>query len=136
KKLKNIVKDIITERLITYLIIKNNIDETKKAAKISKEIISIIIQDIKHFTFQVHGSLPIEKAIVTGGGVSIKEIAPNTMQSKKMHGLYFCGEILDIHGYAGGYSITTALVTGRLGGSNASIEKKENTVYLSLTFDF
>ena len=127
KTFKNLLKDMIPERLLTYLFIKNNIDETKKAANISKEIISIIIQDIKHFTFQVHGSLPIEKAFVTGGGVSIKEIAPNTMQSKKMHGLYFCGEILDIHGYTGGYNITSALVTGRLAGTNAANEKKDLT---------
>ena len=79
---------------------------------------------LKNFTFEVNGSLPMEKAFVTGGGVSIKEIVPNTMQSKLMHGLFFCGEILDIHGYTGGYNITCALVTGRIAGMNAAENAK------------
>ena len=57
---------------------------------------------------------------MTGGGVSVKEIEPKTMASKLMNGLFFCGEILDIHGYTGGYNITSALVTGRLAGLNAA----------------
>ena len=89
----------------------------------SKGDIQILVKNMKQFTFTVNGSLPIEKAFVTGGGVSIKEIVPNTMQSKIMHGLFFCGEILDIHGYTGGYNITSALVTGRLAGMNAAYEK-------------
>ena len=68
----------------------------------------------------VYGTQPIEKAFVTGGGVSTKEIDPKTMGSKIKNGLYFCGEILDVHGYTGGYNITSALVTGRIAGDNAS----------------
>ena len=55
-----------------------------------------------------------------GGGVSIKEIEPKTMASRKKPGLYFCGEILDIHGYTGGYNITSALVTGNVAGQSAA----------------
>ena len=66
----------------------------------------------------VYGTQPLEKAFVTGGGVSVKEIVPKTMVPKKK-GLYFCGEILDIHGYTGGYNITSALVTGKIAGMNA-----------------
>ena len=58
---------------------------------------------IKASSFSVHGTLPLEKAFVTGGGVSVKEVHPKEMASKLMNGLYFCGEILDIHGYTGGY---------------------------------
>ncbi|PAV30103.1 aminoacetone oxidase family FAD-binding enzyme [Virgibacillus profundi] len=122
KSIKNLIKGIIPERLLSYLLSKNNVNEEQKAGNISKESIRSIVHDIKNFTFDVHGSLPLEKAFVTGGGVSIKEIVPNTMQSKIMHGLYFCGEILDIHGYTGGYNITSALVTGRLAGWNAADE--------------
>src|SRR5699024_12163181 len=68
------------------------------------------------------GSLSIEKAFVTGGGVDTKEIVPSTMGSKLMESLFFCGEILNIHGYTGGYNITSALVTGRLAGTNAAYE--------------
>src|SRR5699024_660819 len=120
KSLKNILKGIVRERLLLYILNKNDVGEEQKAGNVSKEAVRGTIHDMKSFTFEVHGSLPIEKAFVTGGGVSIKEIVPNTMQSKKMHRLYFCGEILDIHGYTGGYNITSALVTGRLAGMNAA----------------
>lgn len=122
KSFKNILKGLIPERLLTYLLGKNNIDEDQNAANVSKETIRMIIKSIKQFTFTVNGSLSIEKAFVTGGGVSIKEIVPNTMQSKLMNNLFFCGEILDIHGYTGGYNITSALVTGRLAGMTAAYE--------------
>src|SRR5690554_1676334 len=122
KSFKNILKGIIPERLLGYLLLKNNIDEEQNAANVSKETIRVIVQNIKAFTFTVNGSLSIEKAFVTGGGVSTKEIIPNTMNSKIMDRLYFCGEILDIHGYTGGYNITSALVTGRLAGMNAAFE--------------
>ncbi|RDW18314.1 aminoacetone oxidase family FAD-binding enzyme [Oceanobacillus arenosus] len=122
KAFKNIVKGIVPERFLTYILEQNHVGDEQKCANISKETIRSIVHTIKNFTFYVNGSLPMEKAFVTGGGVSIKEIVPNTMQSKIMHGLYFCGEILDIHGYTGGYNITSALVTGRLAGMNAAKE--------------
>ncbi|WP_306798753.1 NAD(P)/FAD-dependent oxidoreductase [Oceanobacillus saliphilus] len=122
KAFKNIIKGIVPERFLTYILAHNSIGDDQKCANISKETVRSIVHTIKNFTFHVHGSLPLEKAFVTGGGVSIKEIVPNTMQSKIMHGLYFCGEILDIHGYTGGYNITSALVTGRLAGMNAAEE--------------
>jgi hypothetical protein len=120
KSLKNLLKGLVPERILLYILRVNNVDEEQKAGTISKETIRSISHNFKKFTFYVHGSQPMEKAFVTGGGVSIKEIIPNTMQSKIMPGLYFCGEILDIHGYTGGYNITSALVTGRLAGMNAA----------------
>lgn len=120
KSFKNLMKGIAPERLLVFILDKNNVSDDQKAANISNETVRAIIKDIKIFTFTVHGSLPLEKAFVTGGGVSIKEIVPNTMQSKMLNGLYFCGEILDIHGYTGGYNITSAFVTGRLAGMNAA----------------
>lgn len=122
KTFKNAMKGIIPERLFDYLMNKHEIPPEQKCANISKNMILSFVKDIKNFSFKVHGSLPLEKAFVTGGGISIKEIVPNTMKSKIMHGLYFCGEILDIHGYTGGYNITSALVTGRLAGMNAALD--------------
>ncbi|BAC14257.1 NAD(P)/FAD-dependent oxidoreductase [Oceanobacillus iheyensis] len=120
KSFKNSIKGLVPERFMEYLLDKYEVTDEQKCANISNEIINDIIHDIKHFTFEVNGSLPMEKAFVTGGGVSIKEIIPNQMQSKVMERLFFCGEILDIHGYTGGYNITSALVTGRLAGMNAA----------------
>jgi len=122
KAMKNLLKGLVPERLLEFLYKQLDINEDQKAGEVSNETLRNLIHSMKNFTFSVHGSLPIEKAFVTGGGVAIKEIVPNTMQSKLMSGLYFCGEILDIHGYTGGYNITCALVTGRIAGMNAALE--------------
>ena len=84
------------------------------------------MKDFKEFTVNVNGTQSIEKAFVTGGGVSVKEINPKEMSSKFTNGLYFCGEVLDIHGYTGGYNITSALVTGRIAGTTAGENAKCN----------
>jgi predicted flavoprotein YhiN len=77
---------------------------------------------VKEFPVRVNGTLSIEEAFVTGGGVHVKEIDPRTMGSKVMRGLYFCGEVLDVHGYTGGYNITAAFATGYTAGKNAALE--------------
>lgn len=120
KSFKNILKGLIPERYLNYIFELHSIEEETRGTNISKEVVRQLANTIKHFSFEVNGSLPMKKAFVTGGGVSIKEIVPNTMQSKRMERLFFCGEILDIHGYTGGYNITSALVTGRLAGMNAA----------------
>lgn len=122
KSLKNIMKPMVPERFLDYLLKVNDLSDNQKGANTSNETIRQLVQAIKRFTFQVNGSLPMEKAFVTGGGVSTKEIVPNTMQSKITPRLFFSGEILDIYGYTGGYNITSALVTGKLAGMNAAIE--------------
>jgi predicted Rossmann fold flavoprotein len=119
KAVKNSLKGFLPERYLSFLFDVNGIDPTIQGANLSNEKIRVFAKSCKGFTFQVNGTLPIEKAFVTGGGVSVKEIDPKTMESKLMEGLFFCGEILDIHGYTGGYNITSAFVTGRLAGINA-----------------
>ncbi|WP_458412167.1 NAD(P)/FAD-dependent oxidoreductase [Schinkia sp. CFF1] len=122
KAAKNVLKGLIPERLLLFLLEKNHIDETVTYANLANEKLRTFVKDLKRFEVKVNGTLPIEKAFVTGGGVSVKEINPKEMSSKLMNGLYFCGEILDIHGYTGGYNITAAFVTGRLAGLNAGKE--------------
>ncbi|SFM09568.1 hypothetical protein SAMN04487943_107267 [Gracilibacillus orientalis] len=119
---KNVTKGLVPERYLDFLLESNDISQTLKSANISREKLEGFVNDLKAFSFQVQESLPLNKAFVTGGGVSIKEIVPSTMQSKIMHGLYFCGEVLDIHGYTGGYNITSAMVTGRVAGMHAAWE--------------
>ena len=124
KSFKNILREVteLPERMVSFLLERVEVEETTKCGNIPKDTLLHMIQLLKNFTFDVHGSLSIEKAFVTGGGVSTKEIVPSTMGSKLMERLFFCGEILDIHGYTGGYNITSALVTGRLAGTNAAYE--------------
>ncbi len=119
KNIKNILKGYLPERYLLFLLEQSKIDVNEQGGTIPNESIRAFAKNCKHFTFKVNGTLPLEKAFVTGGGVSVKEIEPKTMASKLMKGLYFCGEILDVHGYTGGYNITAAMVTGRLAGGNA-----------------
>ncbi len=119
KQVNNSLKQIAPERWLNFLLERANIAPTDTGASLSTEKLRTLAQLLKAFTMAVNGTQPIEKAFVTGGGVSTKEIVPKTMASKKKNGLYFCGEIIDIHGYTGGYNITSALVTGRIAGMNA-----------------
>lgn len=120
RSMKNLFKGWVPERFLELLLERNNIQNEDRATSTSHEKLQGFIKDLKQFTFHVHDSQSIEKAFVTGGGVSVKEVVPNTMASKKMDRLFFSGEILDIHGYTGGYNITSALITGRIAGTNAA----------------
>lgn len=119
KAIKNSWKSFAPERWLLFLLERAQIDPSSIGAQLSPEKVRQFAHELISFTMNVHGTLPLEKAFVTGGGVSIKEVEPKTMASKKKVGLFFCGEILDIHGYTGGYNITSALVTGRIAGMSA-----------------
>jgi len=120
KSVKNVWKSVVPERWLLFLLNRAGIDVNEIGANLSNEKVRVLAGLLKSFTMKVNGTQPIEKAFVTGGGVSVKEIEPKTMASKKKPGLYFCGEILDIHGYTGGYNITSALVTGKIAGMSAA----------------
>jgi predicted Rossmann fold flavoprotein len=120
KSVKNVLKGMLPEKYLLFLIEKAGIDGDVSADQIPKQSLRNLAQQMKGFSFHVNGTLSIEKAFVTGGGVSVKEIAPQTMASKIQEGLFFCGEILDLHGYTGGYNITVAFVTGNIAGTNAA----------------
>ncbi|WP_100405165.1 BaiN/RdsA family NAD(P)/FAD-dependent oxidoreductase [Bacillus solitudinis] len=120
KALKNVLKGFVPERFLLFLFNHLLIDSNTTCSNVSHETLRSITTSCKAFTFQVNGTLSIEKAFVTGGGVSVKEIEPKKMHSKKKHGLYFCGEVLDIHGYTGGYNITCAFSTGYTAGKAAA----------------
>lgn len=119
KYIKNSLHGLIEERYLLFIIEQAQISDDLTAHHISNVQINKLVELFKGFTFTVNGTLPIDKAFVTGGGVSLKEIHPKTMMSKHVPGLFLCGEVLDIHGYTGGYNITSALVTGNVAGSNA-----------------
>lgn len=127
KQVNNALKGIVPEKWLHFLLENAKISPIETGASLSAEKLRTLARYLKSFTMEVNGTQPIEKAFVTGGGVSTKEIVPKTMASKMREGLYFCGEILDIHGYTGGYNITSALVTGRIAGMNAGEYAKQNT---------
>ncbi|WP_419874659.1 NAD(P)/FAD-dependent oxidoreductase [Candidatus Pristimantibacillus sp. PTI5] len=122
KTIKNVLKNYLPEKMIPLLLQKAGLPEGLTYDNIPKQDWITLSQLIKHFPIRVYGSLSIEDAFVTGGGINLKEVDPKTMQSKLMEGLYFCGEILDIHGYTGGYNITAAFSTGYTAGLNAVLQ--------------
>jgi len=122
RAVKNVWKGIAPERWLLFLCERAGIDVQMTGTEIAQEKIRHLARLLVHFTITVSGTQSLEKAFVTGGGISVKEIEPKTMASKKKNGLFFCGEILDIHGYTGGYNITSALVTGRIAGMNAGLK--------------
>lgn len=118
KAIKNNLKGVISERYLLFLLEQSGLNKEDNGHHLKKESVELFCELLKGFKFNVNGTQSIEKAFVTGGGVSVKEIVPATMQSKLHDNLYFCGEVLDIHGYTGGYNITSALVTGYVAGMN------------------
>lgn len=120
KAVKNVLRSLLQERLLLFLLAKAGISENAIYDNIGKSALQSFVHLCKRFEFWASGTLTIEEAFVTGGGVSLKEIDPRTMQSKLMAGLFFCGEILDIHGYTGGYNITAAFATGYTAGKSAA----------------
>lgn len=121
KMIKNILRNIVPERLLPVLLRKSNLNGDITGDHASKPSISDFVQVLKAFRLHADGTLSLEQAFVTGGGVHIKEIDPKTMQSRLMPGLFFCGEVLDVHGYTGGYNITAAFVTGHTAGRHAAL---------------
>lgn len=120
KSIKNVLKQFGPERYILFGLERQSIDGDKAFKTLTPKEVDLMIEYLKDFRFDVHGSLPIEKAFVTGGGVSTKEVNPKTLESKKKNNLYFTGEILDYNGYTGGYNITGAFITGRVAGMHAA----------------
>ncbi|TDF97226.1 NAD(P)/FAD-dependent oxidoreductase [Paenibacillus piri] len=121
KAIKNSLKTKFQERMVALLLDKAQLNEQLTYDNIPKQNWLELSRLIKAFPVSVDGTLSIEEAFVTGGGVNLKEIDPKTMESKMMRGLYFCGEILDIHGYTGGYNITAAFATGYTAGKSAAL---------------
>ena len=119
KQLKNTFKQLLPERLLEFLLEKHDLLEVK-GKQVTERQLEAWIREMKDFHFTANGTFPLEKSFVTGGGIALKEINPKTMESKLVQGLYFCGEVLDVNGYTGGYNITAALVTGHCAGIHAA----------------
>ncbi|MDF2606120.1 MAG: NAD(FAD)-utilizing dehydrogenase [Bacillales bacterium] len=119
KSFKNILKQFIPERLAEFFLNNLGIDLQSQLINVKKDTLINITNLIKGFSFTVTDTLGFDKAFVTGGGVSTKEINPKEMSSKIVDGLYFCGEVLDIHAYTGGFNITAAIITGKIAGTSA-----------------
>lgn len=122
KQYKNSIDSLFPAKLKPVMIELSEIEPEKKVNEITKEERQRLVHLIKDFTMTLTGLRSYNEAIITKGGVSVKEIDPGTMESKKMKGLYFAGEVLDLDAVTGGYNLQIAWSTGYLAGINAGCD--------------
>ena len=116
KQFKNSLDKLLPQKLIPVIIKKTNIDEEKRVNLIKKEERKKLVSLIKDFEVTISKFRPIEEAIITAGGISIKDINPKTMESKIVKNLFFAGEIIDVDAYTGGFNLQIAYSTGYVAG--------------------
>ena len=122
KQYKNSIDSLFPAKLKPVMIELSEIEPEKKVNEITKEERQRLVHLIKDFTMTLTGLRGYNEAIITKGAVSVKEIDPGTMESKKMKGLYFAGEVLDLDAVTGGYNLQIAWSTGYLAGINAGCD--------------
>ena len=118
KNLENVMRALLPKDLIIYILESAGISGDKKVNQITKEERESLVRTIKNFDLKFDSLDDIDRAIVTSGGVDVKDLDPKTMESKKVSGLYFIGEVLDLDGLTGGFNIQIANSTGYSCGIN------------------
>ncbi len=121
KIFKNSLDILLPQKMISTVIELSGIDQNKKVNEITREERVRLVQLLKNFEITLHDFRPIEEAIITAGGISIKEINPKTMESKLIKGLYFAGEIIDVDAYTGGFNLQIAYSTGYTAGGATNV---------------
>ena len=117
KQFKNSLDKLLPQKIIPIIIKRSKINPNKKVNEITKKEREKLVKQLKDFEIIIKGFRPIEEAIITSGGINIKEINPKTMESKKVKGLYFAGEIIDVDSYTGGFNLQIAYSTGYVAGT-------------------
>lgn len=121
KSIRNVLKELLPLRLVDCFLGLAKINPDKQAAQITRQEREIMVALLKGFRIDISGTLALEEAMVTRGGVSLKEIDPRTMESRKVKGLYLCGELIDIDADTGGFNLQAAFSTGYLAGESAAL---------------
>ena len=117
KAFKNSLDKLLPQKLIPVIIKLSEIDENKQVNSITKEERLALVRLLKCFDVHIKNFRKIEDAIITSGGINIKEINPKTMESKLVSGLFFAGEVIDVDCYTGGFNLQVAYSTGYVAGS-------------------
>ena len=121
KSFKNTLKTLLPLRLIDLFIELAKLASDKKVSQVSKVERESLVKLLKAFRLDIRKPAPTDVAMVTAGGVSLKEINPRTMESRRVKGLYFCGEIIDVDADTGGFNLQAAFSTGYLAGESAAL---------------
>ena len=122
KVIKNVIASLLPSKLIPEFMRRLSLDGDKKIHDVTKEERLEIIRLLKNFELHVAGTRDFKEAIITQGGVSVKDVNPSTMESKVVKDLYLAGEMLDVDAYTGGYNLQIAWSTGHLAGVSAASE--------------
>ena len=117
---RNALSALLPRKMIPIVIEHAEIDPHTKVNSITKKQRGKLLAALKQFPLTITGTRPIEEAIVTSGGVSVRQVSPKTMESKQVPGLYFAGEVLDLDAYTGGFNLQIAWSTGWLAGRSAA----------------
>ena len=126
KDFGNSLDELLPKKLIPVIIKLCGIDPHKKVNAITREERQRLVHKLKHLTVTVMNTRPIEEAVITSGGIDVREVDPKTMESKFVSGLYFAGEILDVDAYTGGFNLQIAFSTGYLAGGCAADKLNES----------
>lgn len=118
RELSNALNDLYPKSLIPIIIKLSGIRPDTKVSQISKEMRMRLVNVTKDMRLTVSGFRPFDEAIITSGGICTKEINPSTLESKLCKGLFFCGEVIDVDAYTGGFNLQIAFSTGRLAGNS------------------
>lgn len=121
KSIRNVLKELLPLRLVDCFLELVKINPDKQAAQVTRQERENMVTLLKGFRIDISGTLALEEAMVTRGGVSLKEIDPRTMESRKVKGLYLCGELMDIDADTGGFNLQAAFSTGYLAGESAAL---------------
>lgn len=119
----NALDDLLPQKMIPVIIRRSGIDPHKKVNAITKQERKFLAEILKGFSISLRGFRPISEAIITRGGIDVKQINPKTMQSKVAEGLYFAGEVIDVDAYTGGFNLQIAFSTGYLAGESAAMSQ-------------
>ena len=118
KQFKHSLDKLLPQKMIQTIIENSKIDPEKRVNEITREERKRLINNLKKLEVTIKGFRPVEEAIITSGGVNVKEINPKTMESKLINGLYFAGEIIDVDAYTGGFNLQIAYSTGYTAGQS------------------
>jgi predicted Rossmann fold flavoprotein len=125
KFVRTILCRLLPQRIIPVFLHRAGISPELRGAEMPIRERRSLVDLLKNFRLTLQGARPLEEAIVTAGGVSVKEINPRTMESKIIQGLFFCGEVIDVDGMSGGYNLQAAFSTGRIAGETAAFHRGE-----------
>lgn len=124
KNFSHFFDDLLPSKMIPVMVDLTGIDPAKKLNSVTKQEREKVLELLRHFPLTITGTRGFNEAIITGGGLSVKEVDPKTMQVKKYPGLYACGEMLDVDALTGGFNLQSAFSMGALAGHSAVLKSE------------